>query len=204
MVAPAQPGDRASRQELMQTVRTNLLGLVLSLLVLGLIAAGLVRHFEAELAWVTEAVFAHFGIVGIAVALFITDAFVSPLPPDSLLFLIAASPYHANWPPLIAFLGCVSTVAGMVGYGLGRVFSRLPVLKRTLQKTRERSRERIEKFGAWAIVLGALTPVPFSITCWTAGIMHVRFRDVWWPTLLRIPRYMLYYWVIATMPTFFS
>ena len=167
---------------------------------MGIFTAFLVSHFRTELDALTHYVFEHFGLLGVTLALFVTDSFISPLPPDSLLILIARSEYHKNWPLLIAALGGVSCLAGYTGYACGIVFSRLAVLDRSFGKLRERSRERILKFGSWAIVLGALTPIPFSITCWTAGLMHLPFRMVWWPCLLRIPRYMLYYAAIAYVP----
>lgn len=200
MSAPSLPPLKpATAAGLGQALRKNLLKLLLSLIGIGVLTAIIVSRFASELDAITSYVFAEFGIVGVAVALFITDSFVSPLPPDSLLILIARSEYHKYWPQLIAFLGAISCVAGYVGYSLGLLFSRTNIFS-SLGKVREQSQERILKFGSWAIVLGALTPIPFSITCWTAGLMHLPFRHVWWPCLLRIPRYVLYYAVIAYAP----
>ncbi len=186
--------------DLAKVMRKNLVRLALSLVAIGVITAIFTSRFDRELELVTDYVFDELGIFGVTAALFITDSFISPLPPDSLLILIANSDYHQNWPPLITGLGLVSCLAGYVGFGCGRLFSKTRFFDSMLRATRERSQERIAKYGSWAVVLGALTPIPFSITCWTAGLMHLPFRMVWWPCLLRVPRYVLYYAAIVYVP----
>jgi membrane protein YqaA with SNARE-associated domain len=195
--------DSRAPSDLARVRRKNLIRRALSLLSIGVLAAIVVSQFAQELDSVTTYVFDEFGILGVTGALFITDSFISPLPPDSLLMLIANSAYHLNWPPLIAALGLVSCLAGYVGYGCGFLFSHTALMDSLFRTVRERSQDRILKYGSWAIVLGALTPIPFSITCWTAGLMHLPFRMVWWPCLLRVPRYMLYYAAIAYLPMLF-
>jgi len=192
--------EPSSSGDLRLVIRKNVIRLGLSLVGIGVLAALLVSQFDQELQAITNFVFERFGLLGVTFALFITDAFVSPLPPDSLLMLIARSPHHAHWPTLITGLGVISCLAGYAGYGMGLVFSRTHLLDTMFRKVREQSRDQILKYGSWAIILGALTPVPFSITCWTAGLMHVPFRSVWWPCTLRIPRYLLYYAAIFYVP----
>ncbi len=194
---------QSSNRDLIRVMKKNLLRLGLSLLAMGAIAAVLVSQFNEELELVTNYVFDEFGIWGVTGALFITDSFISPLPPDSLLVLVASSSYHQDWLWVISGLGVVSTLAGYLGYGCGLVLSRTK-MDLLFRSFRDQSQERIHKYGSWAIVLGALTPIPFSITCWTAGLMHLPFRMVWWPCLLRIPRYVMYYAAIAYFPLLFT
>jgi membrane protein YqaA with SNARE-associated domain len=55
----------------------------------------------------------------------------------------------------------------------------------------------IDRYGYWAVALGALTPIPFSITCWSAGMLRLGFGRFLLVALLRVPRFVGYYVVIA-------
>lgn len=186
--------------ELRRLLRKNLWGALLSLVLLGALAALLMTHFRPHVEAVTAWIFAEVGLPGIFAILFITDAFVSPLPPDSVLLLVAASPYHQDWLLWVPLMGLSSSVAGCVGYGAGTYLSGRTWAESWLGPFRTRSEKMIRKYGSWAVVLGALTPVPFSITCWTAGLLRVPFNGVWIPCLLRVPRYVVYYAAIAYSP----
>jgi membrane protein YqaA with SNARE-associated domain len=190
--------------ELKHLIGRKFLMAALSLLGLGLCAAFLVIQLKDELDIATQIVFSTVGIGGVAALLFITDAFVSPFPPDSLLILISASRYHEIWPWLIPLLGLLSSVAGCVGYGCGLYFSKHDWAVAWFGKFRKKSEASIRRFGPWGVAIGALTPLPFSITCWGAGLLHVPFQSVWPSCLLRVPRYVVYYVVIAYSPQLFS
>ena len=192
--------DEPPHAELVRLIRKNLLAALGSLIVLGGIAALLMIRFRPQLDMVTEAVFAQVGIGGLVALLFFTDAFVSPFPPDSVLILIAASPYHDSWMTLIPSIGLVSSAAGAVGYTCGSYLSHKSWAVTSVGSFRRKSERMIHRYGSWGVAIGALTPLPFSITCWGAGLLHVPFRKIWFSLLLRIPRYFVYYAVIAYAP----
>lgn len=190
----------APSSDLQELIRKNLLRLGFALIVLGGIAALLMSRFRPELDAVTATVFDAVGLGGLIGVIFFADTFVAPFPPDTVLILLAASPYHADWLWLIPLIGVVSTCAGYLGFGLGTYFSKRPWAEKWFGSLRTKSKVMVLRYGPWAIALGALTPIPFSITCWSAGLLHLPFRHVWKPCLLRIPRYVIYYAVIAYAP----
>ena len=190
--------------ELQALVRKNVVRLGITLLLLGVVAIVLMSRFRPELDAVTASVFNAVGLGGLIGIIFVADTFVAPFPPDTVLLLIAASPHHADWLWLIPLIGVVSTCAGYLGYSMGSYFSRKSWAERWLGPLRSRSQDMVLRYGSWAVALGALTPVPFSVTCWTAGLLHLPFRLVWKPCLLRIPRYVIYYAVIAYSPKIFG
>ena len=51
----------------------------------------------------------------------------------------------------------------------------------------------MRSYGVWAIVLAALTPLPWSVTSWTAGALHMPWRHYLLGSLARAPRIILYY-----------
>jgi len=186
--------------ELAKLIRTNLLRAGVSLILFAALAIIVVSKFKPELDHLTTLVFTHVGVGGLVALIFVTDTLISPIPPDSVLFLVANSEYHASWGYVIPIIGVVSTIGGWLGYALGRYFSNKPLVVQWFGATRVKAKKMILRFGPWAVALGAMTPVPFSITCWSAGLLHLPFRLVWKPCLLRIPRYVIFYAVIAYAP----
>lgn len=86
----------------------------------------------------------------------------------------------------------------MLGWGIGRRLGHLEFVKRNLGEFKEDHREFIRRYGYWAVAIGSITPFPFSLTCWAAGVMGLRGITVFLAALtFRIPRFFLYYWLIA-------
>jgi len=54
----------------------------------------------------------------------------------------------------------------------------------------------MKRFGPIAVAIGALTPFPYSVTTWTAGMFNMPFKRMILPTMLRIPRLWIYYWIL--------
>lgn len=200
MTAPVPlPQDDLHRQ-----LKKHFLGALLSLVVIAVIAALLLVRYRAELDAFTIAVFDAVGIGGLIAILFFTDCCVSPFPPDSILILIAASPYHQYWPWLLPLIGFISALAGCLGYSAGRFLSKKSWAQKWIGSFHGKSQHLVRRFGPWGVAIGALTPVPFSITCWAAGLFRLEFKSFVGPALLRIPRYVLYYAAIAYFPRLFS
>ena len=133
---------------------------------------------------------------GLAGILFLSDSVISPIPPDLVLLVLANSPAAPWWYWLIPLLGLLSAVAGCCGWWLGAWLGRYPSIRRGLDRFGGNERV-VQRYGAWGVALGALTPIPFSITCWIAGMMNVPIRRVAPVTLLRVPRYVVYYLAIV-------
>lgn len=178
-------------------VRRKLVRAVVVLLAL-IVGVGIASvWYEAELFLAAHWVYEHVGLSGILAILFTTDTLVSPFPPDLLLLVVAKSALHTHWLSVIGAMGVLSALAGNVGWFLGRHVGGTRSAQRVLRHFRVRDQKLVARYGRWGIVLGALTPIPFSVTCWAAGLLHLPFAQVFWPTLLRIPRFFAYYAAIA-------
>lgn len=175
-------------------IRKNLVkGLAgLIVFVTAMAAVGLV--FEAELVTATNGVVERIGFAGLCAILFVNDLLVTPLPGDLLLVVIAKSELAENWVFYVFVLGLVSVAAGLFGWGIGRWLGVLPFVRRHVGKFKEANGEFIRRYGFWAVALGAATPLPFSLTCWSAGMLGVRWTTVLSASLLfRVPRFLIYY-----------
>lgn len=169
-----------------------LLAFIAAMAVLGFV-------FEDEMVAVTTGVAERVGFLGLAAILMVTDTFVTPFPPDILLAVIAKSPLAEEWPIYVGILGLVSVIAGMTGFGIGRWLGHFRWSQRLFGEFRDDHRSFLRKYGFWGVAIGSVTPLPYSVTCWTAGVLGIRWTKVLAATVLfRVPRFYLYYWLLST------
>ncbi|HJO83086.1 MAG: YqaA family protein [SAR202 cluster bacterium] len=104
-----------------------------------------------------------------------SESIFFPIPPDPLLMAIGiAKPDSAIW---LAGLVTVGSVAGaFVGHTLGRKLGR-PVLNRFVSDRKLGQAESLfDKFGVWAIIIAAFTPIPYKVFAILAGVMKLPVR----------------------------
>lgn len=194
---PPQATAPASKQELREYIRKNLLRTVVSLVVLTLGIVLLSKWFESELLSATEAVYQSVGLPGLLGILFTSDAIFSPVPPDVVLVVIANSELSADWLWLLPLVGVVSACAGSTGWLIGSRFASFRWAAPWISRARRKNQELLERYDRWAVALGAITPLPFSLICITAGALGMPYHRMAPITLLRIPRFIVMYGVIA-------
>ena len=186
-------------------IQQNLIKALIALLAFIAIMGILGYVFEEELIAITTWVVERVGFAGLAAILMVTDTLVTPFPPDILLVVIAKSRLSEDWPLYISVLGLVSVIAGMTGYSIGRWLGHFQWSQRLFGEFRDDHRDFLRKYGFWGIALGSITPLPYSVTCWTAGVLSLRWTTVLAASLLfRIPRFFLYYWLLSTTGRLFS
>lgn len=160
--------------------------------------------FEQELELFAQWIADRLGFTGLCAILLVTDTVVTPFPPDVLLIVIAKSAFAANWPFHVGILGAVSAWAGMQGWAIGRWLGHRPLSRRLFGEFKSEHSDLVKKYGLWAVLGGAVTPVPFSVTCWSAGVLGLGFWPVLAACLFRIPRFYLYYGLIVTGVSVFN
>ncbi len=178
-------------------MRRSLFTGVLALVLLVGIVAYCSLRYEAQMLAVTHWVHDTLGLSGLIGILVLSDSVITPIPPDALLVVIAKSELHERWPWVILLVGCCSAAAGCAGFYFGKHAGSTAFATRLLSRRGRRAKALVARHGKWAVALGAITPIPFSITCWFAGIFGVPFGAFGPMTLLRIPRFYVYYVAIA-------
>ncbi|WP_425058150.1 hypothetical protein SCACP_27980 [Sporomusa carbonis] len=116
--------------------------------------------------------FHSYGTLGLFVISFIESIF-SPILPDVLLVPMALSA-----PEKAIYYGAIATVAsvlgGFLGYAIGNKFG-LPALNRYVPPQHLASINKlVQKYGGWAIFVGALAPIPYKFITITAGALRIR------------------------------
>lgn len=130
----------------------------------------------------------NYGYLGIFLISY-TESIIQPIPPDP--FIAGGAVLGLN--PLLSAL--VSTVASVLGgltaHFLGITYGE-PLTKRLIGEANFRKGEKLmNRFGFWAVLIGGLTPVPYKVICWLAGIFEMR-RDLFIVASLagRLPRFL--------------
>ena len=104
--------------------------------------------------------FTNYGTVGLfVIALAESVSVFSPILPDLLLIPLAiANPQNAIYYGLVATVA--SILGGLIGYAIGKMCG-LRVIKRFIPLHYiDQMRLLADKYGVWAIYIGALLPIP--------------------------------------------
>jgi len=128
-----------------------------------------------------------YGYLGIFLISF-TESVIQPVPPDP--FITGATAFGLN-SLLAAFVAAVASVlGGSVGYAIGRFLGE-PVVKKFIKEEHYiKGHKLFEKYGIWAVLAGALTPIPYKVICWMAGIFEMNFFKFLLVSFLgRFPRF---------------
>lgn len=122
------------------------------------------------------------------------DFLVTPISPDIAIFLISQKSPHSYM--LVAVLGAASVLGGVLAWVCGRSLEN-KLRSARLDKFISQNHALINKYGVWIVALGALTPVPYSLTCWAAGALKMDFPKFFLMVLLRIPRFLVYFYFFS-------
>ncbi len=134
-----------------------------------------------------EAIIDQFGLAGMFM-LSAAEAIFFPIPPDVFLPSLAGC-HGALVVSLVATVG--SLFGALVGYGLG-FWGGNPLAQRFFGADRlARVHGYFEKWGVWAIIVAALTPIPFKVFTIAGGIARMSFMPFCVACFIgRLPRYL--------------
>lgn len=100
------------------------------------------------------------------------ESLISPIPPDPLLIAMGVlQPSLAIYFSLIAVVASVS--GALFGHWIGKKYGRL-VLKKFVSDEKILVGEKLfDKYGVWAILLAAITPIPYKVFAILAGVLKL-------------------------------
>jgi len=105
----------------------------------------------------------------------------------------------------LSILTVISYGAGILGYYIGKTFSKTPFYQnRIREKYLKQHEKNLKKFGGYLVFVGAVTPVPFSATCMLAGSVNMNFRNFLLICITRVFRFAAYGWMIWRVPEWFN
>ena len=104
-----------------------------------------------------------------------SESIFFPIPPDPLLIAMGIiEPSNALWLSLVV---TVSSVLGaVVGHFLGKKLGR-PLALRIFDETKlSKVEDLFTKYGSWAILMAAFTPIPYKVFTVLAGVLNMDRR----------------------------
>ena len=121
--------------------------------------------------WLISFADSDWAVVALAATAF-TESIFFPIPPDPLL--MGMSLLHPKSALLFAAVATISSVSGAVaGRWLGKRFGR-PLLERVVPSDKvDKVEDMFNRYGVWATVVAATTPIPYKVLAITAGVLNM-------------------------------
>ncbi len=105
----------------------------------------------------------------------------------------------------LAILTVISYGAGILGYYIGKVFSKTKFYQeRIREKYLKQYEGKLKTYGGYLVFVGAVTPVPFSATCMLAGSVNLSMKHFLLICITRVLRFAAYGAVVWNAPEWFS
>ncbi|MBQ0738310.1 short-chain dehydrogenase [Aquimarina celericrescens] len=158
--------------------------------ILVFIAALICVHFfvidiNDILAYVTD----NFPPLGVLSVFFASESILGLIPPE-IFIAWAGKSAHPEW--YLAAIATLSYCGGILSYFMGRGIASIPSVFVYLEVKMAKHIKNMRKWGGFLIIVGALLPVPFSISSMAAGIIKFPFGSYLLFGLLRFLRFFLY------------
>ncbi len=161
---------------------------------LGFVSA-LAHLLKPELEALGRGFLERFGALGLSLGTFLADGLHFPIPPQFYMLAAISAGWSAGTTLLAISTG--SLLGGVISHLIGRhVLWRLGFLRRIVDRSRKRFDWLFARYGYWAVAVGSISPVPFSLLCNLSGLYRVPFRLFLVLSLFRVPRVFLFYVLI--------
>ena len=140
-----------------------------------------------------ESITETFSRLGIFSFFFISETILGLVPPEIFIAWTKKTPE-----PILnlAILATLSYMGGLLSYFIGKMALKIASVKTYLEVKMAKHLKNSKKWGGFLILVGALLPVPFSITCTAAGMIKYPFKNVMLFGLFRFARFAVYAWAI--------
>lgn len=132
-------------------------------------------------------------VSGVLIVFFISETFLGLIPPE--IFIAWSGNMAQPW-LYLSVLAFLSYFGGLCSYWIGVGITKMPSVHNYLEQKMEKQLKNSKKWGGFLILVGALLPLPFSISCLTAGIIEFPFKNVVLYGFLRLVRFLIYGLVI--------
>lgn len=130
---------------------------------------------------------------GILSFFFVSETLLGLVPPE--IFIAWSDKTSDPWFNL-SLLAFLSYGGGLLAYWMGRSITKIPSVHNYLEVKMAKQLKNSKKWGGFLIVVGALLPLPFSISCIAAGIIKFPFNAVVLYGSLRLLRFAIYGFII--------
>jgi membrane protein YqaA with SNARE-associated domain len=148
-----------------------------------------------EMIFYSEKILTEVGYSGLFFGMLLSDSLPIFIPPDAFLVFSIAAEMDAFW--VIFFCSTGSILGGCLSYCIGRfLIPKFSAGRKIILRYEDKLLPYIRKYGFWAVVLSALTPIPYSWMAYTTGSFKMNFSLFLLGSLFRIARMSIYYYAM--------
>lgn len=137
-----------------------------------------------------------FSRAGVLITFFISETLLGLIPPE---IFIGWSKKTADPILNLSILATLSYVGGIITFFIGKASLKIERVRNYLEVKMAKHLKNTSKWGGFLILVGALLPIPFSITCMAAGMIKYPLKGVVLFGLFRFARFALYAWAIFSV-----
>ena len=138
-----------------------------------------------------ESLIDRFGYIGIFLSTLVLDSFILGISPDFVLFFAIAG--EGDPFSILITISIASVLGGNIGYFIGRFLGNIKIVQKRIEPYERKGHYLMEKYGIWAVIISAITPIPFSTICWIAGMLEMKYTHFLAGAIWRIPRFLFWY-----------
>ena len=144
-----------------------------------------VIDFGSLFTYITET----YAPLNILLVFLISESLLGLVPPEIFIAWSNKMPSPILY---LSLLAALSYVGGIISYFIGRWIFTIPKVYEYMEGKMKKHLKQIRKWGGFLIIVGALLPIPYSMTSMAAGMIHYNFRNYLLFGLLRFVRFYLY------------
>ena len=126
---------------------------------------------------------------GVLTFFFASETVLGLVPPE--IFIAWSSKLNNPWFYLFV-LASLSYFGGLLAYWIGQTITKIPSVHDYFETKMDKHLKKSRKWGGFLIIVGALLPLPFSMSCMAAGLIKFPFKNVMRYGSLRFVRFAIY------------
>lgn len=186
----------ATRDDARGYLKRSLLILAVSVAVIVLLAYLARMLLGARLESASRYLTDTLGYFGVFLTIWTIDTFTLPVSPDFVLAFVAHPGSQLDTVQSLVAVCAASVIGGICAYYLSRWIGKTRFVWRLLKRRYAHGHALFEYYGVWTVVIAGLTPIPFSIVCWFAGLYRMAAVPLALACLSRIPRFVAWFYLI--------
>ncbi|MBK7054912.1 MAG: VTT domain-containing protein [Leptospiraceae bacterium] len=137
----------------------------------------------------------YLGVWGVGLGILVSDSLPAFMVPDAFLVFGVAGKLGDFEVILFSFAG--SLIGGSNSYAIGRyLIPKFEYGRNLIKKHEGQLLPYLEKYGMWAVVIAATTPLPYSWMSILVGSFKMSYSKFLLCSLTRLPRFAVYYYAI--------
>ncbi len=133
----------------------------------------------------------------------ISEVIFGIIPPELFMLIWQSKGILSEYILNLTYLTLISYAAGVIGYYIGHFFSKTPIYIQMHERYLKQYDQKLRTYGLYLVLVGAITPIPFSATCMLAGSVNTPIDKFLLICISRIIRFAGYGWAVWAAPSYF-